>query len=404
MTATPHDSPELSDEASSPRRLGPWSPYSVDDLVRRAPAIARAWSEADVRGPDETLPDALSDEVTWTLVGLGRWLDGTEPEVPEDLRHIFRDLALAFRNQHMELEDTLDALEVLEELLVGADRQGETGSPSVSTRLRRAMRSLWTEVIQLNQALLRRRDRERIQALESFEEVLSHELGNRLGAARTGVDILQEAPDSLSAKRREDLLELVREGIDAALQTVKDVDTFVQAQSWVEDQPRPLREVVLGVVKGLAAEARSKEVALEIDVDEIPETPVDAGRVRLILSNFLVNGIRYRDAAKERSWVRLTGARDGGEVRLEVSDNGIGIPREERAEIFQFHRRGRNHHDREGSGLGLTIAAEAVTQLGGDVSVESEVGVGTTFRVVIPVSPDVEQARRGSAGAVEASG
>ncbi len=393
MTSPPDDSRDV-------RRLGPWSPFSVDDLVLRAPDIAREWSASD----GEDRPEALSDEVTWTLVGLGRWLNGPEPDVPEELRQVFRDLALAFRNHQLELEDTLDALEELEEFLVGEDGHGDTGHPAVSTRLRRAMRALWTEVIQLHQAFLRRRDRERIQALESFEEVLSHELGNRLGAARTGVDILQEAPEGLSNQRREDLLDLVGDGIDAALQTVKDVDTFVQAQSWTEDQPRPLREVVVGVAKGLEAEARSQGVRLELDVDAIPETPVDAGRVRLILANFLVNGIRYRDAGKERSWVRLTGERDGGVVRIEVADNGIGIPREEQSEIFQFHRRGRNHHGREGSGLGLTIASEAVAQLGGEVTLESEVGVGTTFRVALPTSTSGQEARPAPVEAPRAAG
>jgi signal transduction histidine kinase len=115
---------------------------------------------------------------------------------------------------------------------------------------------------------------------------------------------------------------------------------------------------------------------------------VDAGRLRLILSNFIVNGIRYADPSREEPWVRLSARREEGALHVAVSDNGIGIPDEEQADVFQRHRRGRNRGERGGSGLGLTIASEAVGQLGGELRLESQVGEGTTIHVALPVDPD----------------
>lgn len=366
------------------QRLSPWSAFKVADLVDDAAGIVGAWASHLAELGEEARPGELTDRLSSMLEGVGRWLVSGEAEIPDDLRAAFRDLAFAYRSHGRRLDQTLRDLELLEDLLVGDDAPDADGEMATHRALRRAMRTLWTETIQLNDALSQRRDRERIDALQNFEEILSHELGNRLGAARTGVDILQDAPDELSEDRRKNLLELIGDGIDAALRTVDDVGAFLQAQRWSEDLHQPLREVAAGVVKGLGPQARSQGVSLEVDPDQLPDAEVDAGRLRLVLSNFLVNGIRYADPDKDERWVRLAAERRDGELHVSVADNGIGIPEEEQGEVFAFHRRGRNH-GREGSGMGLTIAAEAVSQLGGRIELESEPGRGTTLRVALPL-------------------
>lgn len=374
------------------RRLSPWSGFSVHDLAGDASRIVGKWAELVAKTGEKERPPTLTDQLAWTLKGIGGWIASDEETIPEDLRAVFRDLAFSYRAQGCRLDQTLLDLERLEEVLVGdqagAGRDSGDEEMSASRGLRRALRTLWAETVQLNDALTQRRDRERADALERFEEILSHELGNRLGAARTGVDILQNAPPGLSEDRRADLLELVCDGIDAALKTVDDVGAFVQAQRWAEDQAQPFDEVVAGVLEGLAPQARNEGVTLRLEAASLPTTPVDAGRLRLIVSNFLVNGIRYADLDEDDPYVGLYAERSGDTLHIAVSDNGIGIPPEEQSEVFSFHRRGGNHAGRDGSGLGLTIASEATTQLGGRIELESEAGVGTTFRVFLPVGEE----------------
>jgi signal transduction histidine kinase len=365
------------------RRLSPWSPFSVQDLVENAPGIVRTWAES----ADPPRSESLADQVAWMLEGVGSWMCSDEAEIPADLKALFRDLAFAYRSEGCRLDQTLADLERLEDVLVGDGHDAQAPGASANRPLRRAMRALWSETIQLHEALNLRRSRERTGALETFGEILSHELGNRLGAARTGVDILRGAPHPLTEERRQDLLGLVGDGIDAALRTVDDVGAFVQMQRWVEDSMQPFHEVVAGLLQGLRPEARSRGVALRA-AGSLPSVPVDAGRLRLILSNFLVNGIRYADLSREEPWVRLSARREEGALHVAVSDNGIGIPDEEQADVFQRHRRGRNRGERGGSGLGLTIASEAVGQLGGELRLESQVGEGTTIHVALPVDPD----------------
>ncbi len=370
------------------RRLSPWSRFSVGDLIDDAPGVVRQLAERMDELAGQDYPSGLTDQLVRVLQGIGVWIDSGEDGVSEELRTAFRDLAFTYRSHGRNLDQTLFDLERLEDLLVGDDEPDADGVVAASRPLRRALRALWSEIIQLNEAVSRRKSRERVEAMGSFEEIFSHELGNRLGAVRTGLDILEDAPEGLSEERRHSLLELIGDGVDAALQTVDDVGAFLQAQKWTEDLRQPLNEVATGVVKGLRPQARSQGVVLNVESEELPRTPVDAGRVRLVLSNFLVNGIRYADLEKEHRQVELTAQREGDTLHIAMADNGIGIPEEQRSEVFQLHRRGRNHHDQEGSGLGLTIASEAVHQLGGHIEMESEAGVGTTFRVIFPVEPE----------------
>jgi signal transduction histidine kinase len=351
--------------------------------MEKAPELVGRWAN----GASSPRSESLTDQLAWMLEAVGSWMCSDEAEIPAELRAIFRDLAFAYRSEGFRLDQTLSDLERLEDVLVGDGHDGQAPGTSANRPLRRAMRALWSETIQLHEALNLRRSRERTEALETFGEILSHELGNRLGAARTGVDILRGAPNPLSEERRQDLLGLVGDGIDAALRTVDDVGAFVQMQRWVEDSMQPFDEVVAGLLQGLRPEARNRGVELRTG-GSLPDVQVDAGRLRLILSNFVVNGIRYADPSREESWVRLTARRDGDALHVAVSDNGIGIPDEEQADVFQRHRRGRNRGDRSGSGLGLTIASEAVGQLGGELRLESQVGEGTTMHVVLPVDPE----------------
>ena len=73
-------------------------------------------------------------------------------------------------------------------------------------------------------------------------------------------------------------------------------------------------------------------------------------------------------------------------IEIVVADRGIGIPADDLPHLFESFHRARNVGNISGTGLGLNIVKESIEQQGGTISVESEVGCGTTFRVVIPVS------------------
>jgi signal transduction histidine kinase len=100
------------------------------------------------------------------------------------------------------------------------------------------------------------------------------------------------------------------------------------------------------------------------------------------------NALRYTpDGGK----IALTCGAADGNVWLEVRDTGPGIPEEDRARIFETFWREDAAHSTPGFGLGLTIARKIIALHGGKIEVESEVNVGSVFRVVLPAAPSEER-------------
>lgn len=108
----------------------------------------------------------------------------------------------------------------------------------------------------------------------------------------------------------------------------------------------------------------------------------DRGRLIIICNNLISNAIRYADFSKPTSTIQIDVLIDESYVRITFIDNGIGIGSEHIDKIFQMFYRA--NASSKGSGLGLFIFKETITKLGGQVSVESTLGVGTRFLIQIP--------------------
>ena len=110
----------------------------------------------------------------------------------------------------------------------------------------------------------------------------------------------------------------------------------------------------------------------------------DRLRVGIILNNLFSNSIKYQDYGKKSSVVSIHIVTSPEHAWIRFSDNGIGIEEKHLSKIFDmFYRASENA---KGSGLGLYIAKETVTRLGGTINVKSEFGVSTTFEIIIPNS------------------
>lgn len=117
---------------------------------------------------------------------------------------------------------------------------------------------------------------------------------------------------------------------------------------------------------------------------DLPPMDVDAERLERVMRNLLENALRYTPRAGTVT-VRAETAEPGW-IEIAVSDTGVGIPREDQARIFERFFRSDKSRERMGghSGLGLAIVREIIEAHGGTVTVESEVGQGTTFRLTVP--------------------
>ena len=226
--------------------------------------------------------------------------------------------------------------------------------------------------------------------LARFAHDLSHELKNRLGIASLAAAMLGEALESADLDRARALDQRLREILSQLRGATGELLAVAAARAGdvIEASARrPLSDLLADLHREFEVFADAEGVALEVPSD-VPAVIVDAGRVRLILANLLHNAIKFSDRAKAERWVRLAIAPAGppDTWRVDVSDNGVGVPAAARDRIFNAGFRADT--SAPGQGLGLAIARQAALQLGGYLWVTSQTGRGSTFSFTFRALPD----------------
>jgi signal transduction histidine kinase len=242
------------------------------------------------------------------------------------------------------------------------------------------------------------RELDAVRARDDLVGSVTHELRSPLTSILGYLDLVRDAdldPGTLehldvAASNAERLLVLVNDLLRAASDADKNLPmSFVRAD---------VAEIARDTVASQRIFAEDCEVELELDVPASAMATIDPVRIRQVVDNLVTNAIKYN---REWGTVRVTVRDTGAAVLLEVRDSGQGIPDGDLARIFdRFYRtKSARNSTTGGTGLGLAITREIVQRHGGDLSVESALGLGSTFRVRIPtehVEPDT------SGGAVSA--
>jgi signal transduction histidine kinase len=127
-------------------------------------------------------------------------------------------------------------------------------------------------------------------------------------------------------------------------------------------------------------QAQDQDVSLEVKAEpDLPKIEVDQDRMAQVLGNLVSNALRYTPTG---GWIRLSASANEGDVCIQVHDNGAGIAPEDLPKVFtRFYRGDKSRQQNGEAGLGLTIAKSLVEMQGGTISVESELGEGTTFTI-----------------------
>lgn len=256
----------------------------------------------------------------------------------------------------------------------------------VLLRVRQLSQDLW----QANQALqVRNEELQELNRLKSqFVSMVSHEFQNPLGTVSGFLQLLQRQGDGLSVQKRQtylqkaqsilshlnalvnDVLILGRVGVGKLKFAPVTTNLALLCQALVEEirfnAPSPCNLTI-----AITTEAQSTLLAVSID----------ATLLRQVLTNLVTNALKY---SPEGSPVQVSLDCDRGDVLLTIQDQGIGIPIEEQAQLFEPFYRASNVGNLPGTGLGLAIAQQCAELHGGSITFTSKVGKGTTFKVRIP--------------------
>jgi signal transduction histidine kinase/uncharacterized protein YigA (DUF484 family) len=259
---------------------------------------------------------------------------------------------------------------------------------SVAIENARLLRHLADRAMQLEQALDELRELHRLKT--EFVQNVSHELRTPLTFIKNYVQlVLDDAMGNINADVRR-ALNIVNQKTNAVIRLVNDVISLEQMElGKFEFQPVNLREVAAQSVEGAAMTAKNAEVSIQlITADGLPLLHADPGRLGQVFDNLLSNAIKF-SRADTTITVRLW--QDGAYVRADIEDQGIGIPADKLDQIFDrfYQVDGSTTRRYGGTGLGLAIVKSIVESHGGQVIVESEVGVGSTFSVILPIPRDL---------------
>jgi signal transduction histidine kinase len=227
------------------------------------------------------------------------------------------------------------------------------------------------------------------QAKTEFVATVSHELRTPMTSITGFIELLEDDDGLTLTEDQKGFVDAIRRNSDRLTELANELLTLSSLESGTFSNQRTdvdLRQVVLTAHKVLepAIAARHLEVTFEV-----PPGPVmvhgDVQSLESLVSNLVSNALKFTE---DSGWVRCRLRMVAGNARLEVSDNGLGIPEDEQADLFTrfFRSTTAQEHAIQGSGLGLTIVDSIVKGHGGEIAVVSEHMVGSTFTVNLPLA------------------
>jgi signal transduction histidine kinase len=211
---------------------------------------------------------------------------------------------------------------------------------------------------------------------------IAHEVGTPLGIIRARAELLLDRLDNFEGRRA---LEAIVQQIDRISSTIRQVLDFSRAQP-VEVQPVSPTAALHTVTDLLEHRFHQQELSVRVTVDQdLPEMAADPNQFQQVMINVLLNAC---DACAKGASIQISARRDDGgdRIRWEVRDTGSGIAAEHLLAVFDpfFTTKKRG----EGTGLGLSVAASIVRNHGGEITLASVPGEGTTVSIFWPISKE----------------
>ena len=407
MTAVHRDAPPHAAQALAQRLRAERETLVRRWLDRIAARVAlsptRVFPTEDLLNHVPILIDGVADYIE-------RPADGIDATVPVIAKA--RELGALRHEQGFDAHEILKEHELLGAILFHFMGEETVRHDPSDVRDAREMAECWQRLAQavelVRQAtmthflqLAAARVHERESRLRRFNRMVSHELKNRVGVLRGASALLRET--WLDQAQREQFARMVEENAVGLTRVLENLEQL----SRTEADARQRKNVLLPhAAREAARQLRDSAAVRGVRVtiaDDLPNVEVDAATVELCLVNFLSNGIKYADPARDEREVHVSGELAFGprpedsELRVTVRDNGLGVPEASRDRLFtQFYRA---HEGTitgvEGTGLGLSIVRETVEAVGGRVWAEFPAGGGSIFGFALPSRREEDAAAAG---------
>lgn len=222
---------------------------------------------------------------------------------------------------------------------------------------------------------------------EDFTNIMVHELRSPLTAIKASSELLMEPPAPLSEEEKNKIIGLIsgqsRKMLDE-VSLILDAAKLEAGLFTIQKMPGDFKKLVHDRISVFTAQAHERFITLTEEIDSsIPTFSFDPIHMGQVINNLISNSLKFTQSG---GTIKVTAKPAIGSIKVSVSDTGAGIPKNKQHLLFtKFTQLGNSEHGAVGTGLGLYIVKGVVEAHGGQVSVESEEGKGTTISFNIPI-------------------
>ena len=271
------------------------------------------------------------------------------------------------------LDDMLEQLTFLIEELVGNQEVHVFSEleDTLLSRLQHQLLKLRSILIKQNQLL--DHEKKQIKALISD---ISHQIKTPVASANTFVQLLND--DTLSEDERKEYIAILQGSLEKLTFLVNSLVKMSRLESGIialKPEKNSLNDIILQAVKSVYSKAKAKDITIVFDCEEDYKLYLDFNWTTEAITNVLDNAVKY---TQNGGTVRLNITEYASYLRLDITDNGIGIPEEEQAQIFNRFYRGKYSAGVDGVGIGLYLTRDIMNKQKGYIKVISD-ETRTTF-------------------------
>jgi signal transduction histidine kinase len=223
---------------------------------------------------------------------------------------------------------------------------------------------------------------------DEFVATASHELRTPLTSLSGYLEMSLDPAEGSLSPTRESHLRIVQRNANRLTALVDQLLFLARADSHpleLDRHPVDLEEILNEAVETAQPAATAKNISLVVTGDPLPDVPADRPQLLRVVDNLVANAVKF---TPDGGTVLLAARHAGDTAVFEVTDTGLGIPHAEQSDLFNRFFRGTNAIEKAipGSGLGLAISRVIAEAHGGTIQLDSTPGVGSTFRLVLPLA------------------
>lgn len=221
------------------------------------------------------------------------------------------------------------------------------------------------------------------RAKTNFVATISHELKTPISAIKFSLQLLENEQTGILNSEQRELIKSCEEDTNSLLKLVAEILNFTQVETGqiqLNMMPSDIKEVIRYAINTTRPAADQRNISIIEDYpSELAEVFIDKEKTAWVLTNLISNAIRY---SYDNSRIRISGLQTGNRVKISVTDTGHGIDPQYKDKIFDRYFRVPGT-SKEGTGLGLAISKEFIEAQGGQITVESQPGSGSTFSLIV---------------------